>query len=201
MKTLIKNGRVVTAVDDYRADILIEGGTVSLIGSEITVEQPWFNILMKENDMKMNKIFLLLIIMIAAVSVSLGQAKGNKAASNSVRDQIEAASKGFAEALSKGQAAKIADMYAEGARVMPPNGSMVQERTKIQQFWQGFIDSGAKLSLRTSDVEAQGNVAIEVGTYEMIASDGKRDTGKFVVIWRRHKTGWKLAYDIWNSDL
>ncbi len=25
MKTLIKNGRIVTAVDDYRADILIEG--------------------------------------------------------------------------------------------------------------------------------------------------------------------------------
>jgi hypothetical protein len=24
MKTLIKNGRIVTAVDDYRADILIE---------------------------------------------------------------------------------------------------------------------------------------------------------------------------------
>ena len=27
MKTLIKSGRVVTAVDDYRADILIEDGT------------------------------------------------------------------------------------------------------------------------------------------------------------------------------
>ena len=32
MKTLIKNGRVVTAVDDYRADILIEDGTVSMSG-------------------------------------------------------------------------------------------------------------------------------------------------------------------------
>ena len=38
MKTLIKNGRVVTAVDDYRADILIEDGTVSLIGKEINIE-------------------------------------------------------------------------------------------------------------------------------------------------------------------
>ena len=32
MKTLIKNGRVVTAVDDYKADILIEDGTVSIVG-------------------------------------------------------------------------------------------------------------------------------------------------------------------------
>ena len=28
MKTLIKNGRIVTAVDDYRADILIEDETI-----------------------------------------------------------------------------------------------------------------------------------------------------------------------------
>ena len=151
--------------------------------------------------MKMNRIFLVLVMTIAAVSVSLGQAKGNKAASNSIRNEIEAASQGFASALSKGQAAKIADMYAEGARVMPPNGSIVQERTKIQQFWQGFIDSGAKLSLSTSDVEAQGNVAIELGSYETISSDGKRDTGKFVVVWRRHGKDWKLAVDIWNSNL
>jgi|GEM_PF-1400896 len=32
MKTPIKNGRVVTTVDDYRADILIEDGTVSMSG-------------------------------------------------------------------------------------------------------------------------------------------------------------------------
>ena len=38
MKILVKNGRVVTAVDDYKADILIEDGTVSLIGKEINVE-------------------------------------------------------------------------------------------------------------------------------------------------------------------
>ena len=38
MRTLIRNGRVVTAVDDYRADILIEGETVSTIGARLDVE-------------------------------------------------------------------------------------------------------------------------------------------------------------------
>ena len=152
--------------------------------------------------MKIDRIFLVPVMMIAAVSVSLGQTKGNTAPGSNIRNAIEAASKGFAEALSKGDAAKIADMYEKGARVMPPNGPMlVQERQKIQEFWQGFINSGAKLSLSTSDVEAQGNVAIEVGTYEMISPDNKRDTGKFVVVWRRHKKDWKLAHDIWNSDM
>ena len=83
---------------------------------------------------------------------------------------------------------------------MPPNGPAIQTRQKIQEFWQGFVDSKAKLSLSTSDVEAQGNVAIEVGTWEMVPPDNKRETGKFVVIWRRDKKDWKLAVDIWNSD-
>src|ERR671927_1333917 len=38
MKTLIRNGRVVTAVDDYKADVLIEGEKVSTIGAKLDVE-------------------------------------------------------------------------------------------------------------------------------------------------------------------
>ena len=38
MKTLIKNGRVVTAVDDYRADIFIDGETVTTIGKSLDIE-------------------------------------------------------------------------------------------------------------------------------------------------------------------
>ncbi|HWS52662.1 MAG TPA: dihydropyrimidinase [Pyrinomonadaceae bacterium] len=37
-KTIIRNGRVVTAVDDYKADILIEGETVSVIGARLDME-------------------------------------------------------------------------------------------------------------------------------------------------------------------
>src|ERR671938_1529631 len=38
MKTLVRNGRVITAVDDYRADLLIEDETVSTIGAKLDVE-------------------------------------------------------------------------------------------------------------------------------------------------------------------
>jgi dihydropyrimidinase len=38
MKTVIRNGRIVTAVDDYHADILIENGVVSMIAQKIDVE-------------------------------------------------------------------------------------------------------------------------------------------------------------------
>ena len=35
-RTLICNGRIVTAVDDYRADILIEGGRIRAIGLNLS---------------------------------------------------------------------------------------------------------------------------------------------------------------------
>src|SRR5437763_9152505 len=38
MRILIRNGRVVTAVDDYKADILIEGEAISVIGAKLQME-------------------------------------------------------------------------------------------------------------------------------------------------------------------
>ncbi|MDH5366670.1 MAG: dihydropyrimidinase [Cyclobacteriaceae bacterium] len=37
MSTLIKNGRVITATDDYHADIFIENDTISVIGENLTM--------------------------------------------------------------------------------------------------------------------------------------------------------------------
>ncbi|HEX6158661.1 MAG TPA: dihydropyrimidinase [Thermoanaerobaculia bacterium] len=38
MKTVIRNGRIVTAVDDYHADLLIEDGQIAMIAKSIEVE-------------------------------------------------------------------------------------------------------------------------------------------------------------------
>src|SRR5213593_574927 len=38
MKTLIRNGRIITATDDYTADILIEDEVVSIIGAKLDME-------------------------------------------------------------------------------------------------------------------------------------------------------------------
>ena len=38
MSVLIKNGRVITAVDDYLADVFIKNETVTLIGKNLEME-------------------------------------------------------------------------------------------------------------------------------------------------------------------
>src|SRR5687767_863382 len=38
MSILIRNGRVITAVDDYEADVFIDGETVTMIGRDLPVK-------------------------------------------------------------------------------------------------------------------------------------------------------------------
>ncbi|MEW6729990.1 MAG: dihydropyrimidinase [Acidobacteriota bacterium] len=38
MKTLIKNGRIITAVDDYQADLLIEDGSIAVIARKLDIQ-------------------------------------------------------------------------------------------------------------------------------------------------------------------
>ena len=38
MSLLIKNGRIITAADDYIADLLVEGPTISAIGKNLSVK-------------------------------------------------------------------------------------------------------------------------------------------------------------------
>src|SRR5882672_3475383 len=38
MSTLIKNGRIVTATDDYHADVFIDGETVAAIGKNLSMK-------------------------------------------------------------------------------------------------------------------------------------------------------------------
>ena len=47
-------------------------------------------------------------------------------------------------------------------------------------------------------------MALDRGTYSLtIAPDGtaQTDTGKYVVVWRKIGREWKVAADIFNSDL
>jgi len=48
MRTIIRNGRIVTAVDDYRADILIEDETIAAVG--VGVGDELFQLLIGAED-------------------------------------------------------------------------------------------------------------------------------------------------------
>jgi uncharacterized protein (TIGR02246 family) len=112
----------------------------------------------------------------------------------------------FSTFVNRSDAASIANIYAEDAVFMAPNAPATRGRSAIRQVWSGLFGSGrADLTLTTDSVTQSGDLAVEVGHYQfgMTPAGGAtmRDTGKYVVVWKRINGQWQIADDIYNSDL
>jgi uncharacterized protein (TIGR02246 family) len=116
-------------------------------------------------------------------------------------------------AWSKAAAAKDVEAYvgflADDASVFPPNAPMQTGKESIRKSVAETMPSpGVALSWQVSKAEASrgGDLAYSVGTYEVTMKDAKgkpvTDRGKYVTVWKKQPDGkWKVAADIYNSDL
>jgi ketosteroid isomerase-like protein len=119
------------------------------------------------------------------------------------RQAIDKANTDFATAMNQGDVAAAVRVYADDAKLLPPNSPVVIGRANIQDFWKGAAQAlGIKhVSMNTVDVEFMDDTAIEHGEYtlELAAAE---DKGKFIVVWKRQPDdSWKWQVDIFNSDL
>ena len=94
--------------------------------------------------------------------------------------------------------------YDDAASLFIPNAPMVAGKEEIRKAWtQMFAVPGFTLSPKTTKIEIarSGDLAYMQGTYDATAN-GATDHGKFVVVWEKKTNGaWKIAADIWNSDM
>jgi len=55
--------------------------------------------------------------------------------------------------------------------------------------------------LEITEVEAQGNLAFEVGEAPVFGPEGQQlDNSKYIVIWKKNGDDWKMHRDIYNSS-
>ena len=124
-----------------------------------------------------------------------------------IRKAIEQANKKFGEAVRKGDATALADLYTEDACLLPPNSEMIRGKQATQDFWGTVMKQmGLKdVILTTVELSGSEDMANEIGNYTLkIQPEGQEpveDKGKYVVVWKRTPEGWKLQWDIWNSSL
>ena len=118
---------------------------------------------------------------------------------------IASANAKYGAAIAQRDAATIRDLYTDDAIVLPPGLAMIHGKAGVEDLWKGSFANGVKAaSFQTQDVERNGDVAVETGTFTMkIAPEGKAEqtnAGKYVVVWKRQNDGsWKLHRDIWNG--
>jgi uncharacterized protein (TIGR02246 family) len=122
--------------------------------------------------------------------------------SSDPRSFIHAANAELMAACKRGDAAAMAAAYTSDAWLLPPHSDMQRGTAAIRAFWQGIVDMGLRdVQLDTADVEAQGETLIEIGRYTLRAPTGAVvDIGKYVVIWKQERGGWRLYRDIWTTS-
>jgi uncharacterized protein (TIGR02246 family) len=120
------------------------------------------------------------------------------------RDQgeIEKLIARFADLFNNGDASGVAALHADDAVVLPPGAGIVKGRSEIQAFWQQAAATLGGLKLTTLEMKPLGENAVrETGqfTVRTKGSQPRERTGKYVVIWERVGSEWKLGTDIWNE--
>jgi uncharacterized protein (TIGR02246 family) len=104
-------------------------------------------------------------------------------------------------------AAGIAALYTEDGAVMPSNAPIGKGHAAIQQAWAGMLATpGFDLTILPEQitVSSSGDMALDRGAYKLAMTPNGtavKDTGKYVVVWRKVGGEWKAAADIFNSDL
>jgi uncharacterized protein (TIGR02246 family) len=119
-----------------------------------------------------------------------------------VRDAVAAGNERFVATFARQDAAGLAELYTESANLLPPNSDILEGRPAIQAFWQAVMNMGIRSAqLDIVEVEALGDMAIEMSRFKLLTQDGQvADYGKYVVVWKREKGEWRLHRDIFNSS-
>src|SRR3989441_8146337 len=115
--------------------------------------------------------------------------------------------KKFLRAVAAKDTLAIGNIYAEDGEFLPQGAPRVTGRAAIRSAWAQFLKTpNLSLSFEPTKVvvSSMGDMVSETGSYRL-AMDGPKgqrveDVGKYVVAWKKVNDGWKVQYDIFNSD-
>src|SRR5271166_191883 len=116
--------------------------------------------------------------------------------------EIEAVNAKWTDFFNKGDFAGVASLYTDDATAFPPGSGMVKGRAAIESMWKKMAEEVSDPKFTTLDVKPLGpSAAREIGTFSLRTkgSTPKEVAGKYVVVWEKIGSDWKLAIDIWDE--
>ena len=117
-----------------------------------------------------------------------------------VATAIKAVNQKLMDCTNSGDTECAAMQYTIDAVYLGPNAEPVKGREAIKA---GMVDDRTSvLELIADEIEVYGDTASELGTYVTESRDGKHlDHGSYIVIWKLTDDGWKLHWDIFNTNM
>jgi uncharacterized protein (TIGR02246 family) len=125
------------------------------------------------------------------------------ASSGAANTAITAQAQVFMRAIERGDAAAVAALYTEDARLsVPGSHGVVAGRAGIQKFWQAAFDAGLTgLPLEAVDLDGRGDLRLETGSYTARGKDGAElGRGYYLLAWKREGGAWKIHRDVGNAS-
>src|SRR5215831_18507192 len=118
------------------------------------------------------------------------------------QSEIEAVNAKWIEFFNKGDFAGVASLYTDDATAFPPGSGMVKGRAAIEVLWKKMAEQVSDPKFTTLDVKPLGHSAArEIGTFSLKTKGPtpQEVTGKYLVVWEKIGSDWKLAADIWDD--
>jgi uncharacterized protein (TIGR02246 family) len=136
------------------------------------------------------------------IALVIAFAVGLNAPASAQKAEIDAVNAKWIEFFNKGDFAGVASLYTTDATAFPPGAAMVQGGAAIGAMWKGMAEQVRDPKLTTLDVKPLGpSAAREIGTFSLKTKGPTPQdvSGKYVVVWEKVGSDWKLAADIWND--
>lgn len=148
--------------------------------------------------MKIVLSFLLLII-------AFGSAYAQK---SSALEAVRKADQDWLRVFAAKDLEKSVDFMTAGGAMLSPNSPIATGHEAVKKLFSNFFSlPDLKIEWHPNDVSVarSGEMAYTTGAYKMTFKDGSgkliEDHGKYVTIWKKVQGQWKVAYDIFNSDV
>lgn len=128
----------------------------------------------------------------------------NSSLSDDTRSTIESINSTWNQALNGGNAAALAALYAEDAKLSPGNGQTLIGRAEIEKLFQSFIDNGVhNHAIDIIEVGGNDHLAYQVARWSAngAETDGKTPAfgGILMGVLEKQANGtWLARSHIWN---
>jgi ketosteroid isomerase-like protein len=110
----------------------------------------------------------------------------------------------FSSAYVRGDAGAMTELYTSDAVIFPERSEAIRGHEAIRRYW--TLPAGRRIThhvITPAHITVDGRHTYDHGTFEVAgARDGKSwgpSQGKYVVVWRREGTSWRIHLDMWNS--
>jgi ketosteroid isomerase-like protein len=122
------------------------------------------------------------------------------------QDALLAAHKRLITGIKEGNTGAILLLYSDDVVLMPPNETSILGKTEAEQWLREYFQHFRIADFAPMDrhVTALGDSAVERWSYgvkirPVAGGQTIRDEGRFLTVWERSETGWRMKQSMWNS--